>query len=193
MAMYIATPIVLLLAKFSRLVPVILMLAVATVSVMALRTQTPWEAYVVYGTNLWTAFEITPYFLAGMAISTFKLTKFANIQIAFVVLIIAPFLAMSSAIAEITLLFVLPFAVISFAYADKPFFTFMDKQLDISYGVYLYGFLCQQIVSQYFAHGRSPEGNFMMALVPTIIFAYLSCKFIEEPALKLKPKRAVAR
>lgn len=188
MAMYIAVPAIIVLTKWSRLSIIVILGAVATVSILALRGDQPWEAVVFYGTNLWTAAEITPYFLAGMLITAYNLKRYANIQIAFVIMIVAPIFAISPAVAEMALLVTLPFLVISFAYAPNAYFSFMDKMGDISYGVYLYAFLFQQIASQYFVLAHGPIMNFLIALVPTIGVAALSWKFVEKPALSLKPK-----
>jgi peptidoglycan/LPS O-acetylase OafA/YrhL len=64
------------------------------------------------------------------------------------------------------------------------------RRNDISYGVYLYAFVVQQIVYS----TDFQKAYFWSALVLvtclTTACALLSCKFVEQPMLKFKPKRA---
>lgn len=60
---------------------------------------------------------------------------------------------------------------------------------DYSYGVYLYAFPIQQIVVM----TLGPQQPYMLllslAIATTLLFAWLSWRYIEQPALELKPKR----
>lgn len=191
MAMYMVVPLVMLFGKFTKAAIFVFAVGSLAISIIVLRCPEPLAAYVVYGTNLWSAADIVPYFFAGMAITVFDLKKHANLQISFIIFIIAPFFAFNSAVAEVALLIVLPFVVMSFAYAVKPRFSFVDRLGDISYGVYLYGFLVQQIVVEYLELGRTPAVNTLLTLVPVIVLGYLSWNFVEKPALKLKPRNKI--
>lgn len=57
---------------------------------------------------------------------------------------------------------------------------------DISYGLYLWGFVIQQCVVFYFGGKMDPLLNFIVSLSITVPIAYFSWKLIEEPALKYK-------
>lgn len=59
---------------------------------------------------------------------------------------------------------------------------------DISYGVYIYAFVVQQLLFQLFNYQMLPAINILLTLFITIPIALLSWKFIEEPALQLKQK-----
>jgi len=59
---------------------------------------------------------------------------------------------------------------------------------DISYGIYIYAFVVQQMLFQLFNYSMSAELNVILALLITVPIAFLSWKFIEEPALRLKQK-----
>lgn len=59
---------------------------------------------------------------------------------------------------------------------------------DISYGIYIYAFVIQQMLFQLFNYQMSPILNTVLTLATTIPIAFLSWKFIEEPALQLKQK-----
>ena len=64
-------------------------------------------------------------------------------------------------------------------------FVFVLKN-DISYGVYIYAFIVQQVLFQLFRYQMSPQLNIVLTLVITIPLAFLSWKYIEAPTLKLK-------
>jgi peptidoglycan/LPS O-acetylase OafA/YrhL len=59
---------------------------------------------------------------------------------------------------------------------------------DISYGVYIYAFVVQQMLFQLFNYQMSPEINILLTLLITVPIALISWKFIEEPALQLKQR-----
>ena len=63
----------------------------------------------------------------------------------------------------------------------------INHRQDISYGVYLYGFPIQQI---YISYGKiqNPYGLALLSLATAYVVGYLSSKWIEQPALKLKER-----
>ncbi len=66
--------------------------------------------------------------------------------------------------------------------------TFTDRN-DLSYGVYIYGWPVQQLLVLNFP-SISPLGNGIAALAIVIPLAFLSWKYIEKPALRLKDRFA---
>lgn len=81
----------------------------------------------------------------------------------------------------------LPYVVITFAMQTKRLH-FLNKY-DISYGLYIYGFVVQQCFESYFRqHGiqATPWTFFVAVSTTTAIIAFLSWRLIEKPALKLK-------
>ena len=66
--------------------------------------------------------------------------------------------------------------------------TFTDSN-DLSYGVYIYGWPVQQLLVLNFP-SISPEGNILAALLIVLPLAFLSWRFIEKPALRLKDRFA---
>lgn len=68
--------------------------------------------------------------------------------------------------------------------SDRRHFSFPTLNVDISYGVYIYGFLIQQLVVFYFP-GTGYLFNTVVSLAVCYPVAYLSCKFVEEPSIKL--------
>lgn len=59
-----------------------------------------------------------------------------------------------------------------------------EKIGDLSYGIYIYGFLVQQIIMNYF--NLTPVELMVSSLMMTIVPAYLSWHLVESKALKYK-------
>jgi peptidoglycan/LPS O-acetylase OafA/YrhL len=54
---------------------------------------------------------------------------------------------------------------------------------DYSYGIYIYGFICQQIIAQVWPD-LSGYWALSLALLLTLVFASFSCHLIEEPSIR---------
>jgi peptidoglycan/LPS O-acetylase OafA/YrhL len=81
-------------------------------------------------------------------------------------------------------------ALVLYFGANKP--AWMDNVIprpDLSYGLYVWGGLAQQLVDNYL-HPNNPTGLFLLVLVFGIGISILSWFVIESPALRLKTKRA---
>ncbi|MGV0878426.1 acyltransferase [Martelella sp. FLE1502] len=145
---------------------------------------------VIYGTNLINALELAPYFLAGAAYRVWDGRRFLNLQVALAILLIAPLAVQGRVSAEILLLIVLPYSVLAFGFSSPPVFRGLDRFGDISYGVYLYAFLVQQIFCQYLDLAGRPGINFLLSVTVVIPLGWLSWHYVESPALKLKPRKS---
>lgn len=82
-------------------------------------------------------------------------------------------------------LFVLTTAYAKFWLAYVPRMPFSWLRGDYSYGVYLWGYPCQQMVVSIFGQIQ-PMTIFVISLPMALMFAILSWKCIEKPALSLK-------
>lgn len=85
---------------------------------------------------------------------------------------------------------VLPYIVFSVSLAEKPVFAKLIKH-EISYGIYLYGFLVQQVVVQFFISMNCPitfTKCFVVSAVITVLCGMLSYKFVEQPAQRICKK-----
>ena len=60
------------------------------------------------------------------------------------------------------------------------------KYGDFSYGIYIYAFPIQQIMSNLFNNGLTPFENFMLSFPPTLILAIASWYLVEKRALAYK-------
>lgn len=73
-----------------------------------------------------------------------------------------------------------------FAYHPKLIFPNFAKHGDLSYGIYLYGWPLQQLVMVYLGSYLDAKGLFLVVTPIVIVFAFISWKLIESPALQLK-------
>lgn len=79
-----------------------------------------------------------------------------------------------------------PFVII---YLGKYAKTLINLRTDISYGVYIYAWSVSEIVIYEFNKRGIPWSGgyvFLTALPIVLVLSYISCKLIEEPALRLK-------
>lgn len=60
------------------------------------------------------------------------------------------------------------------------------KYGDFSYGIYLYSFPVQQLLALYFGQVLEGLSMFVFSMMISLVFAWLSWRFIEEPCLALK-------
>ncbi|MCZ7447478.1 acyltransferase [Agrobacterium rhizogenes] len=190
--MYLIMPLVLLL-PMSRYAVVVAALALSAASVWFTRIHIPDAPPVFWGTNSLNALEMAPYFLWGAAYRLWcKRGQYLNLQVAVLMLLLLPLLATDWLRSEVVALIVVPYLTLAFGHAAQPVFAWLERYGDFSYGAYLYGFLCQQIVA-HFLPSANHWLNFFLAVAPTLLLGVLSWKLIEEPALKLKPRQRVRR
>jgi len=87
---------------------------------------------------------------------------------------------------EVVVALVLPYFILSLALCEKPIFSKWFSKCDFSYGLYLYGFMIQQIVYGWLAPYNIPV--LPMALIcfaATLIVAIPSWYLVEKNAQKL--------
>lgn len=187
LSMYILMPISLFLVRNSKIGILIFSVFFIIFSLVA-RKVMHFDAMVFYGTDWLTACDPAPYFFIGVIYRVFNIKRMLNLSVAIVLFVIAPMVAVSPVMSEIALYIVLPYLVLSFGLMKDSSFSFLDKYGDISYGIYLYGFLFQQLASEQLLLARTPIGNTLIAVVPTLVMAWISYKCIERPALSFKPR-----
>ncbi len=181
--MYLMLPLILVLPK-SRYLVVVAAFVLAGLSLYFARINVPENAPIYWGTHSINALEMMPYFLFGSVFRIWVPHHLLNLQFAVCLMFLGPLFANSWAGNEAVSLLILPYCVFAFAYAPSPLFAGVAKLGDISYGIYLYGFLIQQIVSDVIGTDGAPMQNFVISTLLTIPFAYLSWNFVERPALQ---------
>ncbi|MFZ7115060.1 MAG: acyltransferase family protein [Bacteroidota bacterium] len=81
-------------------------------------------------------------------------------------------------------LFCIVTSVFYIGFHEKKFGTAIVSKGDFSYGTYLYGFIVQSIVFQYFGKSLNPMTHFLISTIFTLPLAILSWNLIEEKLLK---------
>lgn len=188
--MYIALPIVFMMfsKKDKIVVATILAIVLESANVGIAKWLTD-ARLVIYGTDMVSALTIIPYFFVGIIFISPKLKKYLNLQLAIGVFCIAEMMNFSSIKSEIVVFFVLPYFVFSLAFVEKPKFVKCFSKNDYSYGLYLYGFLIQQvIVKLLWDYQLSLNVYFIICAVITLIFGMLSWYLIERPSQRLAKK-----
>lgn len=155
--------------------------------------QPEWR-YVIYGTDVAQALSIIPYYFIGSLVSTLEIKTIWNSQVSILLLIIFQGLHISNLFFSSVLSYlIIPYVVFSFAFAKKLFpSSYVLDRAQISYGMYLYGFVIQQMIIKVMNESSILLGNgnivLFLSIIVTGIFAFLSCYLIEKPAIKIQKK-----
>ena len=152
----------------------------------------PSPAWVIYGTDWAASWYLIVYFLMGMVYTIPEVKRYLNIQWAILLMIVMSCVHFDTPLQTLVVTLTLPYFVFSFALIDKPLFPRFGTKYDITYGIYLYGFFFQQLAAWIINIRMHCHFTFMMlfavALVPTLIAAWLSHILIERPLNRLMQK-----
>ena len=124
------------------------------------------------------------FFSAGSILSFFPIHKINNnyLQVGLFVFLL---IAISFNLYVIASCIFLPIFIILIGSSYSRHLEYIPSKIgDISYGVYIYGFLVQQVLMNYF--NLNPIELMFLSLVITYLFAYFSWHFIELTTLKHK-------
>lgn len=188
--MYIMLPLTLFVFNKLPKKPVVFCLAIVAECVnIGRQLFFPELRVVIYGSNIIDALALIPYFFVGMFFSFDELKKYLNLQLATALFVVGMMLDVSGKKGELLLFFVLPYFIFSFAFVEKPLFKKCFSKNDYSYGMYLYGFVIQQILVNKLAYlGLSLNVFMLISTVVTMFFAMLSWHLIEKPCQRLGKK-----
>ena len=153
----------------------------------ALWAGTTTEALVIYRTDLRQVPMCGVYFLVGVSLYCFKLTKYFTLSNVLLALVLWLCLGVQPHWFAMAAWVVLPFVVLAFGLARQPWLVRMHAH-DYSYGIYIYAFPVQQTLVSFWPEMALPA-YLLSTLVITVALAALSWHFVEKPALKLKPFR----
>lgn len=124
------------------------------------------------------------YFLVGSVIHQWDLLRFVSTSNVIVVVIIWISLSRWPMLFEYASYVLLPFLVIGFGTQSSVFLAKFDR-FDYSYGIYIYAFPVQQLISMYF-FDKGRLFGFLISTVCTCALAALSWHWVEKPALRHK-------
>lgn len=145
----------------------------------------PAGRFVFYGTNWPDSLSILPYFFAGSFLAIDGLKKFLNLQISGMLMVMALIFRFDDVISELLLCLLLPYFTLSFALTEKPVFSNWFSKSDYSYGLYLYGFVIQQLISHQLQKTNFKifglNVSFLICLAITFVCAVISWHLIEKP------------
>lgn len=154
--------------------------------------QYPHEYLVFYGTDWLSALNIMPYFLIGGVVYLFDWKKYANVQIASALLFVfAGSLAIVPIyISELLCMIVISYFVLSLMLEPEQKLMLKGISGEYAYGMYLYGFVVQQCVSQMFFLDEKVNFwnfhiSFIVCVIVTYVLAMISFKFVYKPANKI--------
>ena len=127
-------------------------------------------------------------FASGMVVYHFELTKDIK-MIPWLPVILVNIICLMFLPKLIFLFIAFPILVFSIANARETIVNQLTRFGDVSYGMYIYAFLVQQIVISQFK--VTPLLLLVNSLIISWVLGYLSWKLVEQPALRWKDQRQV--
>jgi peptidoglycan/LPS O-acetylase OafA/YrhL len=188
-SMYLVAPLVVLRGRGQKVRILVATIALCVLGIYMVRVAPPKQPIVIYATSLVSALDAAPYFFLGAAWRLVAPKWVYDVQAALMAVMLLAAIPEGSVAYELGLFFVLPYAILSISLAKPARFSWMGRLGDFSYGVYIYGFLVQQMVSNAFHTQGKPYLNFGLAVVPTLLLAAASWHLLEKRFLLLKPRR----
>lgn len=143
---------------------------------------TNYFSYAFLDTN--QLYRLSVFFFAGSLLSFFNLSKINKLSVR---LLLALIILISIYFGNYKMIspFILPPLILLLGLLATPIISSLSEKVgDISYGVYIYGFLVQQFLMNYFS--LSPLFLMSLSLPITFILAYLSWHFVEEKMMRFK-------
>ena len=145
--------------------------------------------WVFYGTSWASALRLGIFFFIGIFCAMEPVRKLFKMQwtpIAFLAIVLV--LYEIRPVQYIVMILALPYLVFSLALAPNPLFYKVGRKHDLSYGIYLYGFFFQQLVTQWQRQSGISLGvpaSIAISLCLTVPVAFLSNVLVEKKAQQL--------
>lgn len=139
-------------------------------------------AFLVSSPHRWL--DLMPYFIAGSAFYVFR-AAIPKSMAWFAAAVIAWFASLTAGGAYVTTLLCGTYAILYMSLSQAGDIKVLGERVDLSYGVYLYGWPVQQLILYWTHTTLSPVVLFAISMVVTAIVAYLSWRFVEHPGLLL--------
>ncbi|MBQ6636801.1 MAG: acyltransferase [Eubacteriales bacterium] len=151
-----------------------------------LRAAIPDAKIIFYATDLIAGYHLALMYVIGILYTFPQMRRFLNLQRACAGIGIVFICSMASGTVQYFLYYLaIPYFIFSFAFAEKPVFSRLGTRMDLSYGIFLYGFFFQQLVIQRLQECSVDCGylqTFVLALAPTLLAAVISFYLVEKPA-----------
>lgn len=191
-ALYVLTPLLLTALRVkknprSSFIPMAVLTGAAVVFDIFLRVFFHDSRVVFYGTELISAYHLVVFYIIGIFFTYDEVKKYLNMQIGCVAAsLLFLFQLAAPAFQYLLLYLIFPYLIFSIALAPNPSFCKFGKRMEISYGIYLYGFFFQQLTVsflQMLEWDVSYTGVLLLSAVPTVLSAILSYFLVEKPML----------
>lgn len=194
--MYFVVPPLMTLAKLSRWPRVVLWIAAiasTAANIWFLRTPGAPVTFGFYGIALTSMLDLAPYFIVGMLAYGCGWQNRISAQTALLTyFVFSLFAGHSPVVGELALTVLMPILVMGLGFATPPRFAAVSKYGDVSYGLYLYGFVVQQTVTHLLGP-HSPEFSTLVVGGISYAFAFASWHLVEKRALRFRPSRPGAK
>ncbi|MBG9389772.1 acyltransferase family protein [Caenimonas aquaedulcis] len=128
------------------------------------------------------------FFSAGVLIQAFGILNSGKLKM---ILLLALGAAVACALAQLSFLAIwlaLPLAVLAFGVSSTPVVRRAGRFGDLSYGIYIYAFPIQQTLIWRFGQAHAWTTVLAITVILTVAMAWLSWRFVERPALRMKPR-----
>lgn len=149
----------------------------------------PGKQIVFYGVDLIAAYHLIVFYIIGMLFTYDETKKYLNIQIGCSALCgLLLFQRASEPMQFLMLYLIMPYFIFSLAFAPSPVFSKWGNKVELSYGIYLYGFFFQQLVVSWgmkYGYSLSYMKAFLLSGLLTVIAAFLSYYLVEKPSIQL--------
>lgn len=137
------------------------------------------------GLQLTTLTELFSFFSAGMLFYIYRNSIPHDKHLAMISIIMLFLGSQFGGIQELFTIFG-SYLIFYFAFTPKLKIHNFSRYGDFSYGLYIYAFPIQQLVTHYYGGQMNSMTNFVISLAITLIFAILSWHLVEKHALRLK-------
>lgn len=139
-----------------------------------------------YNYKLVTLILLVNCFCAGCVFNIFKdVIKFNHLSLLFIA-VVSLIIACFTNFLLIFIPYIAGYVVLSFAFSNKIKLYRFGKYGDFSYGIYIYGYLIQQIIIMFFNGQMTSTLNYIIAIPIAIVCGLLSYHLVEEKCLKFK-------
>ncbi|WP_299254700.1 acyltransferase [uncultured Cytophaga sp.] len=129
-------------------------------------------------------YKLAPFFIAGSILSLFNL-KVINTQLVKIVLFCLLILALIFNVYVYVAHLLMPLLIVLIGISFDKYTNSVTHTLgDLSYGIYIYGFIIQQTLMNYFI--LNTYELMLYSLISTLIIAYFSWHYVEKTSLKFK-------
>jgi peptidoglycan/LPS O-acetylase OafA/YrhL len=195
--MYVLTPIFIVIARKLRRAGIVLLLLGCLGATLAYKTRPGWFDLPLYGFRLSDGLQYMPSYVLGCLFAQLGLANLPWTKARWIVAgslgVLALMAILPSATWSLTILLI-PIAAATLFVGVSPLlhFRLIERVGDLSYGIYLWGWLVQQSIVQLTHGGIGPVALAAIALPVCALVAYGSWHLVEKPALRLKPKQGLS-